>query len=87
MNYGIWSIIPIAITLAIAFWRKNVFLALLSGIAAATAIIGGATGNFAMVTGSKMGHIRFSGSSRRKGLPSSRLLTAFLPSGINSPRS
>lgn len=46
MNYGIWSIIPIAITLAIAFWRKNVFLALLSGIAAATAIIGGATGNF-----------------------------------------
>lgn len=46
MNYGIWSIIPIIITLAIAFWRKNVFLALLSGIAAATLIIGGAAGNF-----------------------------------------
>lgn len=46
MNYGIWSIVPIVITLAIAFWRKNVFLALLSGIAAATAIIGAATGNF-----------------------------------------
>ena len=45
MNYGIWSIIPIIITLAIAFWRKNVFLALLSGIAAATLIIGGAAGN------------------------------------------
>lgn len=46
MKYGIWSIIPIIITLAIAFWRKNVFLALLSGIAAATVIIGAATGNF-----------------------------------------
>lgn len=46
MNYGIWSIVPIIITLTIAFWRKNVFLALLSGIAAATVIIGAATGNF-----------------------------------------
>lgn len=46
MNYGIWSIVPIIITLAIAFWRKNVFLALLSGIAVSTVIIGAATGNF-----------------------------------------
>lgn len=46
MNYGIWSIIPIIITLAIAFWRKNIFLALLSGIAAATVITGAATGDF-----------------------------------------
>lgn len=46
MNYGVWSIVPILVTLAMAFWRKNVFLALLSGIAAATAITGAATGNF-----------------------------------------
>lgn len=46
MNYGIWSIVPIIITLAISFWRKNVFLALLSGIAVSTVIIGAATGNF-----------------------------------------
>lgn len=46
MNYGVWSIIPIIITLAIAFWRKNVFLALLSGIAVADVIIGAATGDF-----------------------------------------
>lgn len=46
MSYGIWSIVPIIITLAIAFWRKNVFLALLSGIAVATVIIGVSTGNF-----------------------------------------
>lgn len=46
MNYGIWSIVPIILTLAIAFWRKNVFLALLSGIAVSTVIIGTATGNF-----------------------------------------
>lgn len=43
MNYGICPIGPIVITLAIAFWRKNVFLALLSGIA--TTIISAATGN------------------------------------------
>lgn len=52
MNYGIWSVIPILIALAIAFWRKNVFLALLSGIAAATLIIGVATGNFLVGLGS-----------------------------------
>lgn len=46
MNYGIWSVVPIIITLVIAFWRKNVFLALLSGIAVAAVIIGAATGNF-----------------------------------------
>lgn len=46
MNYGIWSIVPIIVTLAIAFWRKNVFQALLSGIAVATGIIGVSTGNF-----------------------------------------
>lgn len=46
MNYGVWSIVPILVTLAMVFWRKNVFLALLSGIAAATAITGAATGNF-----------------------------------------
>ena len=52
MDYGIWSVIPIIITLAIAFWRKNVFLALLSGITAATVIIGTATGNFLTGPGS-----------------------------------
>lgn len=46
MDYGILSIVPILITLAIAFWVKNVFLALLSGILSATVIIGGFTGDF-----------------------------------------
>lgn len=46
MSYGIWSIVPIIFTLTIAFLRKNVFLALLSGIAVGTVIIGVSTGNF-----------------------------------------
>lgn len=46
MDYGILSIVPILITLAIAFWVKNVFLALLSGILSATVIIGSFTGDF-----------------------------------------
>ncbi len=46
MDYGILSIVPILITFVIAFWVKNVFLALLSGILSATVIIGGFTGDF-----------------------------------------
>lgn len=46
MDYGILSIVPILITLVIAFWVKNVFLALLSGILSATIIIGSFTGDF-----------------------------------------
>lgn len=46
MDYGILSIVPILITLAIAFWVKNVFLALLSGILSAAVVIGAFTGDF-----------------------------------------
>ena len=31
-GYGFWSVIPIIIVLAIAFWKKNVFLALAPGL-------------------------------------------------------
>ncbi len=46
MNYGVLSILPIILTLAVAFYRKNVFLALLLGILVSTAIIGVSTGDF-----------------------------------------
>ncbi len=46
MDYGIWSIVPIALTLVLAFWRKNVFIALIAGVALSTVIIGIATGDF-----------------------------------------
>lgn len=46
MDYGLLSIVPILVTLAVAFWRKNVFIALIGGIALATAIVGVATGDF-----------------------------------------
>ena len=37
-----------------------------------------------MLTGSKIGQMRFSGSSRRLGLPSERLFTARLVSAIKN---
>ena len=46
MDYGILSLVPILITLAIVFAVKNVFLALLAGILSATVLIGAFTGNF-----------------------------------------
>lgn len=46
MEYGIFSLIPIIVTLVIVFAAKNVFLALLSGILTATVIVGAFTGDF-----------------------------------------
>lgn len=46
MDYGVFSLIPILITLVIVFAVKNVFLALLSGILSAAALIGILTGDF-----------------------------------------
>ena len=46
MDYGIFSLLPILITLAIVFAVKNVFLALMSGILSAAVLIGVFTGNF-----------------------------------------
>ena len=46
MEYGIFSILPILITLVIVFVGKNVFLALLSGIFSAAILIGFFTGDY-----------------------------------------
>lgn len=46
MDYGIFSLLPIVLTLIIVFATKNVFLALLSGIPAAAIIIGIHTGDY-----------------------------------------
>lgn len=45
-NYGILSLVPILLTLFIAFYKKNVFLALISGIIFSTCMIGIRTGDF-----------------------------------------
>ncbi len=46
MEYGIFSILPILITLVIVFVGKNVFLAILSGIFSAAILIGFFTGDY-----------------------------------------
>lgn len=46
MDYGIFSLLPIVLTLVIVFATKNVFLALLTGIPVAAIIIGVATGDY-----------------------------------------
>lgn len=46
MDYGILSVVPIIITLVLAFKLKNVFIALMSGILTSTVIIGAYTGDF-----------------------------------------
>ncbi len=45
-EYGFVSLIPIILVLAIAFWKKNVFLALVTGLIVSSLIIGTATGNY-----------------------------------------
>ncbi len=45
-EYGFLSIIPIILVLVIAFWKKNVFLALAAGLAVSSVIIGACTGEF-----------------------------------------
>lgn len=45
-SYGFLSMVPVFLTLFIAFYKKNVFLALLSGIFLSTILIGTKTGNF-----------------------------------------
>ena len=39
MNYGILSVLPIILVLAIAFWKKNVFIALIIGLVVASGIL------------------------------------------------
>ena len=46
MDYGIFSLLPILITLAIVFTRKQVFLALMAGILCAAILIGIFTGDY-----------------------------------------
>lgn len=46
MDYGIFSLLPILLTLAIVFTVKHVFLALISGILSAAVLIGVFTGDF-----------------------------------------
>ena len=46
MGYGIFSLVPILVTLVLVFAVKNVFLALLTGILSATIILGVFTGDY-----------------------------------------
>lgn len=46
MDYGVFSLFPIFITLVLVFIWKNVFLALLAGILSASVIVGCFTGDF-----------------------------------------
>ncbi len=46
MEYGIFSLLPIFLTLLLVFLTKNVFLALLSGILSSTLLIGIFTGDY-----------------------------------------
>lgn len=46
MDYGIFSLVPILVTLLLVFAVKNVFLALLAGILSATIILGAFTGDY-----------------------------------------
>ena len=46
MDYGIFSLLPILITLTIVFTRKQVFLALMAGILCAAILIGMFTGDY-----------------------------------------
>lgn len=39
-NYGILSLLPVAVALFLAFWRKNVFIALLTGVFTGAVLIG-----------------------------------------------
>ena len=45
MSYGILSIIPILVVLTIAFWKKNVFVALIVGMVLSSAIVSANTGD------------------------------------------
>ena len=46
MTYGILSILPILVVLAIAFWKKNVFLALIVGLVLASLILSASTADY-----------------------------------------
>ena len=46
MDYGILSLLPIIIVLTIAFWKKNVFVALIVGLILSTLIVGINTSDF-----------------------------------------
>ena len=46
MSYGILSILPIVVVLTLAFWKKNVFVALLAGLFLASLIISVRTSNY-----------------------------------------
>ena len=46
MDYQFFSVLPILAVLFIAFWKKQVFLALIAGLALSSVIIGVPTGNF-----------------------------------------
>ena len=46
MTYGILSLLPIMVVLAIAFWRKNVFLALIVGLVLASFILSVSTADY-----------------------------------------
>lgn len=45
-EYGFLSIIPMIIVLIIAFYKRNVFLALAAGLAASSVVVGAVTGDF-----------------------------------------
>ena len=46
MNPGIISILPIILVLVLAFWRRNVYLALTMGLACASIVLGFSGGSF-----------------------------------------
>ena len=39
-GYGFLSLIPIIVVLVIAFWKKNVFLALAAGLEVSSVVVG-----------------------------------------------
>ncbi len=45
-SYGILSLLPVVISLVLAFWKKNVFIALLAGLFTGAFIIGADVGSF-----------------------------------------
>ena len=46
MSYGILSIVPIVVVLAIAFWKRNVFIALIAGLFLSSLIISAGTSDY-----------------------------------------
>ena len=45
-SYGILSLLPVAVSLVLSFWKKNVFMAILSGLFTGAIIIGANVGSF-----------------------------------------